>query len=121
MQPANREEGNRPVQKPDPPTEKTSPQNVRIVDLAHSVEPGNDITLIAQAKPGVTCSIAYVTPSGNLSSAAGLAAKVAGAVGTVSWTWRIGSSTAAGAAKVKVTCGSESTEGSFVVQRTARD
>ncbi len=99
---------------PYPPTEPQ--QHLRIVGLASSVIAGEDITLKAEAKPRTTCMIAYTTPSGKSSNARGLKAKLTGNSGTVTWKWRIGSGTSAGAAKVRVTCGPESVEKSFVVQ-----
>ena len=114
-----RQVGSRPAgQKPDPPTEETAEQHVRIVNIAHSVVAGNDVTVIAQAKPDTTCTVVYFTPSGHPSSAAGLAAKLTSTAGTVTWTWRIGSGTSAGTAKVRVTCGPESVEENLVVLRT---
>jgi hypothetical protein len=102
---------------PDKPTKTTPQLHIRIVDLAHSVIAGEDITLIAQAKPRTTCMIAYTTPGGKSSNARGLKAKPTGNFGTVTWTWTIGSGTSAGTARVKVTCGAESVKKSFVVQR----
>jgi hypothetical protein len=66
---STRQEQNRPAkQQPSLPTpQEATWGRLSIVDLAPSVFAGEDITLIAQAQPGATCSVAYLTPSGRLS------------------------------------------------------
>jgi hypothetical protein len=58
--------------------------------------------------PGARCGIAYYTPRGNRSGAAGVSGpnefKTADAGGFVRWDWVIGSNTTPGTGTVTVTC-----------------
>ena len=67
------------------------------------------------AAPGATCSIAYTTPAGTISSAAGLDPATAAADGTAIWTWTIGGSTNPGTGAVSVTCGDLHATASIVI------
>lgn len=57
-----------------------------------------------QTAPGVTCSIAYVTPAGTNSSAQGLVTRITDSTGRASWSWTIGTSTRPGVGAVAVYC-----------------
>jgi micrococcal nuclease len=92
-----------PTQAPPPPAPGSSRQ-VQIVSVTSPVAPGGTATLTARAWPGALCSIRYVTPSGNVSTAQGLIPKTAGSDGSISWTWVIGSRTRPGTGEVTVTC-----------------
>ena len=70
--------------------------------------PGGSALVSVQTTPGASCSIAYRTPAGTKSTAAGLGAKTADSTGAVSWSWKIGSSTKPGTGTVTVTCGGAS-------------
>jgi micrococcal nuclease len=58
-----------------------------------------------QAPAGATCSIAYRTPAGTASTAAGLGEQTVPSTGVVTWTFMIGSSTQPGIGSISVTCG----------------
>jgi endonuclease YncB( thermonuclease family) len=87
-----------------PPPAPGPSRQVQIVSVTSPVAPGGTATLTAQAWPGASCSISYVTPAGNPSTAQGLTPKTAGSDGFISWTWVIGSRTRPGTGQVTVTC-----------------
>jgi hypothetical protein len=79
--------------------------SVSITALPTSVAHGANATLVAITSPGATCSASVTYASGTVSSAAGLQTHpVAGSSGTVSWTWKVGSSTGPGTSHAYVTC-----------------
>ncbi len=76
-----------------------------VILSAKGAAPGKDATVDARTKPGATCAIIYVHPSGKISSSAGLVVKVADARGGISWTWHVSPSTEPGTGEIRVTCG----------------
>lgn len=74
-------------------------------------------TARASAKPGpnVECTIAYRTPSGTSSEAAGLEKKASDASGEVAWSWTIGPSTSSGNGSVTVRCGERAGSATIVI------
>jgi hypothetical protein len=68
---------------------------------------GGEASLTVAVAPGTTCAIAYNTPSGTSSEAAGLSDATAGADGQITWRWSIGPATNPGEGRVTVTCGAE--------------
>ncbi len=66
------------------------------------VQAGDDASIAVQAQPGDTCKIRYLTPSGTLSTAAGLDDATADASGTCAWTWKIASNTKAGSGEIAI-------------------
>jgi competence protein ComEC len=74
---------------------------LNILSITSPVAPGNTATLMAKTLPGAICEIKVFTRSG-VSQAQGLEPKTAGADGIVSWTWRVGSSTAEGEFDIEV-------------------
>lgn len=108
-----------PVSPPQPsPTTSQPPAPARHVTLTveSPVRVGSRATATAQAWPGASCSIEYITPAGRRSTAQGLEPKVAGPDGTVTWTWNIGPGTTPGTGSVTVTCDGVTTRASIVVQ-----
>jgi hypothetical protein len=98
-----------PAERVDDPTPTVRPEvaQLRLVRLSSPVRPGDDASLAVSGSPGTECTIAYTTPSGSVSSAAGLVPATLDNRGEASWTWRIGSNTAPGEGSVEVRCGSE--------------
>jgi hypothetical protein len=86
-----------PAPRPGPAT------SVEITSIA-GARPGGRASVAVQTTPGASCSIAYRTPAGTLSTAQGLGTKAADANGMVSWSWNIGPSTRPGTGTVVVTC-----------------
>jgi hypothetical protein len=76
---------------------------------------GGEATVSVQAMPGAQCSIAYTTPSGRKSTAAGLEDKSADANGNVTWSWLIGDRTKSGTGTISVTCGSAKASADIVI------
>ena len=72
-------------------------------------------TVGAKTAPGASCEITVQYKSGP-SSAAGLEPKKAGTDGAVTWSWKIGDSTAQGTWPVTVTCGGGTAETSVTVK-----
>jgi hypothetical protein len=79
--------------------------SVRISGLPASVKHGANATLVASTTPGATCDASVTYASGTVSTAAGLKPELtAPASGTVSWTWKVGTSTKPGTSTATVTC-----------------
>jgi len=79
--------------------------SVHITSLPASVGHGANATLVALTSPGATCSASVTYASGTVSTAAGLQTQpVAGSSGSVSWTWKVGSSTKPGTSTATVNC-----------------
>ncbi len=89
--------------------EAEPPQNavLSLLSVTDPVAPGGKARLTISGQPGVTYTIAVFYPSG-VSSAKGLESKQAGADGTVTWEWRVGSRTKAGKHRIEITGGGES-------------
>ena len=102
----------------DPPTDlrAVSSQKLRVIAIDSVVSVGGDATVIAQATANTACAVEYFTPRGRRSGAKGLEPRMSDETGFVKWIWRIGSDTASGAAKVRITCGRESVDQSFRVE-----
>lgn len=84
-------------------TSSTPAVPVKIISVTDG-HPGSNATVTAQTAPDATCSIAYHHPSGKLSTTKGLEPQVTKPDGTVSWTFRIDSTTKAGNGDIAVTC-----------------
>jgi hypothetical protein len=79
--------------------------SVKITSLPASVVHGANAKLVAVTSPGATCSASVTYASGTVSTATGLqATPVADSSGTVSWTWKVGSSTKPGTSTASATC-----------------
>lgn len=91
---------------PSATTGKGTPQIVTAtsINLTKSVARGGNATARVGTAPNAKCTIAYTTPSGTRSEAAGLESKTADAKGEVSWTWVIGTATTPGEGTVGVVC-----------------
>ena len=66
--------------------------------------PSGSARVVALTSPGASCSIDFITPSGNASRALGLEPRSADSTGQAHWSWRVGPSTRRGTAQVTVTC-----------------
>jgi hypothetical protein len=98
-----------PPSTPAPTSAVTSPPvgslSVSITNLPASVSHGANATLVAVTSPGATCSASVTYASGTVSTAAGLRTQpIAGSSGSVSWTWKVGTSTKPGTSTARVTC-----------------
>ncbi|MFI5259258.1 MAG: hypothetical protein ACHQ01_06590 [Candidatus Limnocylindrales bacterium] len=79
--------------------------SVSITSLPASVGHGTNATMVALTSPGATCSASVTYASGTVSTAAGLQPHpVADASGSVSWTWKVGTTTKPGASTATVSC-----------------
>ena len=79
--------------------------SVSITSLAASVKHGANVTLVALTAPGATCGASVRYASGTVSTAAGLKPQpVVGSTGSVSWTWKVGTSTKPGMSTATVSC-----------------
>lgn len=87
---------------------------VEIVSVTSPVAAGDSASLSAKVAPGATADIDVIYKSGS-SRAAGLEPKQADANGEVSWTWNVGSKTAAGSWTIIVSSGTESARTEFEV------
>lgn len=66
--------------------------------------PGDYAYVGAWAPPGALCSIVYITPRGNRSTAQGLYTHRADRDGWIEWSWFIGTNTIPGWGRVTVSC-----------------
>jgi len=90
--------------------------DLRITSISPDpVSPGQNITLVAQTLPFADCSITVTYASGRVSGASGLGSTDADANGSVSWTWRVGTSTQSGIATVGLSCDSMDAKRTFRV------
>jgi endonuclease YncB( thermonuclease family) len=85
------------------PTSTPSNTPLEILSLTSPISPGSSATLAARTAPNAACRIEVIYKNGP-SSASGLGPKSAGADGSISWTWRVGSNTTTGDWPVTVTC-----------------
>lgn len=85
------------------------------INVTSPVARGGNATARIGTAPNAKCTIAYTTPSGTRSEAAGLEAKTADTKGEVSWTWVIGPSTNPGNATIRVTCDGQSATATIVI------
>lgn len=84
------------------PTSSAAGLSIKVVSLTSPIAPGQRATLTIQTTPGAACTIAVYYKSGR-SQAQGLDPKNAAVDGTVSWSWKVGSSTTPGTWKIVVT------------------
>src|SRR5262249_43728400 len=85
-----------PVTTPTPP----AASGVTINFVTSPVARGAAASASAITSPNAHCSITYITPGGNTSTAAGLTPKNADGAGSVSWSWNISVNTAPGTGSV---------------------
>ncbi len=97
------------------PTVAPAPSGVRIVSVTSPVSAGSHAMLMAEASPGVACTLSVTLPSGAQSQSQGLGPATADGSGTVRWGWQTGSRTTPGTATATVTCGSGSSEVTFQI------
>jgi hypothetical protein len=83
-----------------PPTTIAAPQFISV----QGNSPGRTASVTVQAAAAATCSLAYTTPAGTRSTAAGLGAKSADASGLITWSFLIGGATQRGVGTISVTC-----------------
>jgi len=100
---------------PPPAPPPPSASGVTFISVL-GARPGGVASANVQTSPGASCSISYVTPAGTQSKAQGLVTKTAGADGTASWAWNIGSSTRPGTGTVTVTCGGASASAPITIE-----
>ncbi len=100
-----------PVEPPPPESTSTTtttiPQDpgafgLQVVSLTSPVAPGANAALTIKTAPGAYCTITVIYKSGP-SQAAGLGPQTADPNGTVTWQWKVGSSTARGVWSIVVT------------------
>jgi hypothetical protein len=91
-----------PLPKPVAPS-PNAPEGVAINALTSPVKAGSNASANIATNAGSKCTI-VVTYGGVVSTDSGLAPKQADAYGTVTWTWTVGESVAAGTGTAKVTC-----------------
>ncbi|MCL2677533.1 MAG: DUF4198 domain-containing protein [Clostridiales bacterium] len=98
------------INDPDP-----SERIMQITSAPANVYRGEEVTITITGKPNTEYKITVTYRSGNASTAAGLVTKTSDADGNVSWTWRIGGNTGAGASKAEISGGGESLRHDFTV------
>lgn len=87
----------------EPPQATPAPSGFTLTQLTSPVSKGGNATATIQTVPGASCTITYVTPSGNVSQAQGLGPQTANGNGVCSWTWKISSNTNPGTGTVTIT------------------
>ena len=85
------------------PIPKSTPENDFGVTLPQRAYWNSKVTVSAEASPGMSCKLNYITPAGTISEANGLGHTIANANGVCSWTWIIGESKKKGSGRVIVT------------------
>jgi cardiolipin synthase len=99
---------------PTPPPSSAGAK-VIITSVIASVAHGSYETLSAHAKPGESCTLSVLLPSGYTSEASGLGADTANASGNMTWNWWVSSETDPGTARATVTCGGVSASKTFSI------
>lgn len=89
------------------------------LSVSSPISPGAVASLSTRTLPAADCSITVYVKSGP-SQAQGLEAKKAGADGSLSWSWRVGSSTAEGVFPIEVVCSKNGQTVSKEVSYTVR-
>lgn len=97
------------------PAQPSTLDDVTVTKRPGSVTRGTTAAITIHTTPGAGCSIEYVTPSGNRSTADGLGDQTADADGNVTWSWRIAANSAFGTGVVDVTCGAATVTTTFYV------
>lgn len=87
-----------------------------LTQLTSPVARGGNASATIQTGAGVACSIGYVTPSGNRSTAQGLVPETADGNGICAWTWKISSTTKPGTGTVTITAGGSAQSIPIVIQ-----
>jgi len=78
-----------------------------LISISSPVSVGSYANVSIQTQPGVDCNLAYKTPKGTKSKAAGLGDTIADNDGNCSWRWIIGTSTAPGIGSITITAGGQ--------------
>jgi hypothetical protein len=81
----------------------------------NGTSPGRTASVEIQTKPGLTCSITYIVPSGRVSTAKGLDPEVADSNGEAYWSWLISGNTGRGTGTVRVSCGPYSNSAPIII------
>lgn len=105
-----------PETAPEPPAASAGGGALTLTRAPGTVRAGGTASVGVEGTPGVSCSITVTYKSGP-SKAQGLGPKTIGTNGVVSWSWAVGSNTAAGTWPVQIRCGNETVQTSVTVQR----
>jgi hypothetical protein len=96
-----------PTQSPQATAPQSQPtaaaSGFTLTQLTSPVARGGNASATIQTAAGAACSISYVTPSGNKSTAQGLVSENADGSGVCAWTWKISSTTKPGNGTVTIT------------------
>jgi hypothetical protein len=98
-----------------PPTATRPPAPSFTLTVTSPVAHGGNATATGQTSPNASCTISYTTPAGTDSTAAGLIPKIAGADGSVTWTWIIASATKPGTGTIRATCAGQTVTQPIVI------
>jgi hypothetical protein len=99
---------------PAPAADGTSA--ITITSFESTIAPGEEDTLSVSSKiPGESCVLSVRLPSGSTSASRGLGAATADPSGSITWHWKIGTSTKGGTATASISCNSGSTERTFTI------
>jgi hypothetical protein len=105
-----------PLRPPTTTPVVASGHGVTITSIIVSIAPGEYESLTAHsAKGNDSCSLSVTLPSGYSSESLGLGHATTNAAGSVSWHWRIGTSTDPGSATATVTCAAGATSRRFTI------
>lgn len=85
-----------------PPCLSTGPLTLEFIFVSSPVKAGAFATVTVKTAPGAYCKITVKYPTGD-STATGLGPKTADANGRVTWSWKVGTQTAAGTHTIVVT------------------
>lgn len=108
--------GSAPSAPPKTPPTSSTGSGVTITSVIASVARGNYETLRARStKPGESCTLSVVLPSGYSSEASGLGVNTANANGILTWHWWVSSETDPGTARATVSCGGASATKTFTI------
>jgi hypothetical protein len=84
------------------PTQPIPESGFTLLSISHSARLGEMAGVLVRTRPGVSCTLVYLTPSGRESTAAGVGRISADSEGYCRWDWKIGSSTRPGLGTIRI-------------------
>lgn len=100
-----------------PPTTTTATIPITVVSISDA-HPGDDVTVTIKTTPGAEVTILFVMPNGTNSTFPTDNKKVAGADGSITWTWNINSHVPAGEATYTFTASLNGQTSTLSVKKT---
>ncbi len=99
-----------------PPQATAAASDFTLTQLTSPVGRGGNASATIQTAAGAACSIGYVTPAGNQSTAQGLVSETSNGSGVCDWTWKISPTTKTGTGTVTIMANGSTQSFPIVIQ-----